>query len=438
MQEVKIIGAGLAGSEAAWQLARRGIKVLLYEMRPHKMTPAHQSGNFAELVCSNSLRAVAPQNAVGLLKEEMRLMDSLIIDCAFQNRIPAGGALAVDRSGFAHRVTEYLLNHPFVEVRYEEVVAVPDSRPVIIASGPLTSPGLIRSLESFTGLGNLYFYDAAAPIVTSESIDRGKAFFASRYGKGGEDYLNCPMNEREYEVFRDELCSAEIAPRKEYEEEILFEGCMPIEVLAKRGSDTLRFGPLKPVGITIPYNGEHPHAVVQLRKDNKEGTLYNMVGFQTRLKWPEQKRVFSMIPGLEGAQFVRFGVMHRNIFINSPLLLEPTLQMKGRPGVFWAGQITGVEGYVESAAMGLVAGINAYHHLKGGLPLVFPPETALGALANYITTASSCNFQPMNINFGLFPQLPTKVSKKGRKELLFKRSLEELSSFRKKFHLLLA
>jgi len=402
------------------------------------MTPAHQGGYFAELVCSNSFRAISLLNAVGLLKEEMRRLDSLVINCALEARLPAGGALAVDREDFACRITEHLLGNPLVEIRYEEVGSVPTTRPVIIATGPLTSPRLVRSLESFTGLGNLYFYDAAAPIIAAESINLDKAFFASRYGKGGEDYLNCPMDEEEYEHFRNELSEAEIVPRREFEEEILFEGCMPVEVLAGRGKDTLRFGPLKPVGIEIPGSSERPFAIVQLRKDNKEGTLYNMVGFQTRLKWPEQKRIFRLIPGLENARFVRLGVMHRNIFINSPLLLEPSLQMKSEPGVFWAGQITGVEGYVESAAMGLVAGMNVYSFLKGDRPLVFPPETAIGSLVNYITTGSSNNFQPMNINFGLFPQLPTKVAKKNRKEMLSKRSLEELSSFRKKFHLLLA
>jgi len=438
MEEVIVIGAGLAGSEAAWQIVARGSKVILYEMRPQKMTPAHQSEFFAELVCSNSLRAVSLHNAVGLLKEEMRQLNSLIIKCALESRIPAGGALAVDRDDFARRVTESLLKHPLVEVRSEEIVHLPEARPVIIATGPLTSVSLARFLESFTGLGKLYFYDAAAPIVTYESINQDRVFFASRYGKGGEDYLNCPMNREEYELFWSELIRGEPALTKDFEKEIYFEGCMPIEVMAKRGKDTLRYGPLKPVGITVPDSERRPYAVVQLRKDNREGTLYNMVGFQTRLKWPEQKRIFSLIPGLEKAEFVRLGVMHRNIFINSPLLLEATLQMKEHAGIFWAGQITGVEGYVESAAMGLVAGVNANFYLKGEAPLVFPPETALGALAHYITTADPQNFQPMNINFGLFPPLLPNISKKRRKEVLAKRSLEKLSSFRKKFSLLLA
>ncbi|NLX91123.1 MAG: methylenetetrahydrofolate--tRNA-(uracil(54)-C(5))-methyltransferase (FADH(2)-oxidizing) TrmFO [Firmicutes bacterium] len=438
MEKVTVIGAGLAGSEAAWQIACRGVKVILYEMRPQKMTPAHQSGYFAELVCSNSLRAISLQNAVGLLKEEMRQLNSLIIKCALEARIPAGGALAVDRDDFARRVTRYLQENSLIEIRCEEVDALPKTRPVIIATGPLTSQALVRCLESFTGLGNLYFYDAAAPIVTYESINPDKVFFASRYGKGGDDYLNCPMSKEEYELFRRELCEGEVAPRKEFEEEILFEGCMPIEVLAKRGEDTLRYGPLKPVGITDPRSGKQPYAVVQLRKDNREGTLYNMVGFQTRLKWPEQKRIFRLIPGLEKAQFVRFGVMHRNTFINSPLLLKPTLQMREHPDIFWAGQITGVEGYVESAATGLVAGINAYRFLKGEDPLIFPAVTALGALTNYITTADFRTFQPMNINFGLFSHLSPVFPKKVRKELFAKRSLENLLSFQKKYHLLLA
>ncbi len=435
MEEVTVIGAGLAGSEAAWQIAGRGVRVSLYEMRPYKMTPAHHSEYFAELVCSNSFRAVSLQNAVGLLKEEMRQLNSLVIKCAHKSRLPAGGALAVDRDDFARGVTDYLLKNPLVDVHYEEIVTIPDARPVIIATGPLTSMGLVRSLESFTGLGKLYFYDAAAPIVTYESINRDKAFFASRYEKGGDDYLNCPMNKEEYKLFWRELVRGEVAESKEFEKEIFFEGCMPVEVLAKRGEDTLRYGPLKPVGISVPENGKQPYAVVQLRKDNKEGTLYNMVGFQTRLKWPEQKRIFRLIPGLERAQFVRLGVMHRNIFINAPLLLEATLQMKEHPGVFWAGQITGVEGYVESAAMGLVAGINACRFLKSEIPVVFPRETALGALTNYITTADPQNFQPMNINFGLFPLLSTASNKKGRKELLSRRSLEKLSTFQKIFHL---
>jgi len=433
-----VIGAGLAGSEAAWQLAKRGVRVLLYEMRPKKMTPAHHGSFFAELVCSNSLRAISMHNAVGLLKEEMRLLDSLIVRCALETRIPAGGALAVDREEFARLVTRILENHPLVDIFHEEITDLPEERPLIIASGPLTSPELASSLDRLTGLGKLYFFDAAAPILTYESINMEKAFFASRYDKGGEDYLNCPMNKEEYELFWSELIKGEPAERKEFEKEKFFEGCMPIEVLAKRGRDTLRFGPLKPVGISPPSSENKPYAVVQLRKDNREGTLYNMVGFQTRLKWPEQKRIFSLIPGLEKAEFVRYGVMHRNIFINSPLLLNPSLEMKDHRGIFFAGQITGVEGYVESAATGIIAGINACCRARGEETLIFPEETAMGALTHYITTADPQDFQPMNINFGLFPGLPFKTTKQKRKRFLAERSIEILSRFRKKFHKQLA
>ncbi len=426
-----IIGAGLAGAEAAWQLARRGQKVLLYEMRPEKMTPAHHTGYFAELVCSNSLRAQSLQNAVGLLKEEMRRLDSLIMRSAQDAKIPAGGALAVDRERFASLVTETLHNHPLVEIHDQELRSVPSARPLIIATGPLTSEDLSSALETFTGTGRLYFYDAAAPIVTYESIDREKAFFASRYGKGGADYLNCPLSAEEYELFWSELCRAEVYQGKEFEQQLYFEGCMPVEVLAQRGKDTLRYGPLKPVGIKLPETAEQPYAVVQLRRDNLEGTLYNMVGFQTRLKWPEQQRVFRLIPGLEKAEFVRLGAMHRNTFINSPLLLQPSLEMKDHEGIFFAGQITGVEGYVESAATGLLAGLNAYCFLQNLESIVFPPETALGSLTHYITTADPDNFQPMNVNFGLFAPLAEKVPKRKRKELMAERSLKILSSFQK-------
>ncbi len=429
---VTVVGAGLAGSEAAWQIAQRGIPVRLLEMRPYTMTPAHNSGFFGELVCSNSLRALSLQNAVGLLKEEMRQLHSFIMQCAVQTQIPAGGALAVDREEFARQITTRLQEHPLVEVCFKEVKEVPPERPVIIATGPLTSPELSRSLELLTGTGKLYFYDAAAPIVSFQSINMEKAFFASRYGKGGEDYLNCPMNRDEYELFWEELCRGEVYAAKEFEKEIFFEGCMPVEVLARRGIDTLRFGPLKPVGIVNPATREQPHAVVQLRMDNREGTLYNMVGFQTRLKRGEQKRIFRLIPGLEEAVFVRYGMMHRNTFINSPLLLSPTLEMKAHRGIFFAGQITGSEGYVESAATGIVAGLNACCYMRGIEGLVFPPETAIGALVNYITTAAdpAC-FQPMNVNYGLFPVLPQKVPKRKRKEMLARRSLEILSAFRK-------
>lgn len=437
-KEVIVIGAGLAGSEAAWQVAKRGIKVKLFEMRPKKMTPAHQTGLFAEMVCSNSLRALSIQNAVGLLKEEMKRLGSLIMEAALETSIPAGSALAVDREEFARLVTGRLQNHELVEIFYQEITEIPAVRPLIIATGPLTSPPLASALEKFTGQGKLYFYDAVAPIVTFESINLEKAFFASRYGKGGEDYLNCPMSKEEYELFWNELCKGETYEVREFEREIFFEGCMPIEVLAKRGKDTLRYGPLKPVGINLPGSGKQPYAVVQLRKDNREGTLYNMVGFQTRLKWPEQKRIFRLIPGLERAEFVRLGVMHRNTFINSPLLLKPTLEMKEHKGIFFAGQITGVEGYVESAATGLISGLNACCFLMEEELLEFPPETALGSLTNYITTANPSNFQPMNVNFGLFLPMDQKVPKKKRKEILAQRSLESLSRFRKKYQKLLA
>jgi len=436
--KVVIVGAGLAGAEAAWQVAKRGAKVILYEMRPLRKTPAHHTGYFAELVCSNSFRAASLQNAVGLLKEEMRRLDSLVMQCALETRIPAGGALAVDREEFASRVTTALREHPLVEVREEELKDIPEARPAIIATGPLTSQALADSLEQFSGTGRLFFYDAAAPIVYSGSINKKRVFFASRYEKGGQDYLNCPMDRPEYERFWEELSKAEVYQGKEFEKEVFFEGCMPVEELARRGKDTLRYGPLKPVGIVSPFTGKQPCAIVQLRRDNREGTLYNMVGFQTRLKWPEQKRVFRMIPGLEEAEFARYGAMHRNTFINSPLLLHSTLEWKNEPGLFFAGQITGVEGYVESAAAGLVAGINACCRLSGEEPLVFPPETALGALLHYISSADPHHFQPMNVNFGLLPPLPQKVPKRKRKELMAERSLESLSRFRNNFQVLLA
>ncbi len=437
-EKVLVVGAGLAGAEAAWQLAQRGVPVHLYEMRPHKMTPAHQTGDFAELVCSNSLRAISLQNAVGLLKEEMGYFNSLIMQAAYAARLPAGGALAVDREDFARRITHLLGAHPQITVIHEELTEMPGHRPLIIATGPLTSPALAAQLEAFTGRGKLYFYDAVAPIVTLESVDLEKAFFASRYDKGGDDYLNCPMNAQEYERFWNELVRGEVNLPRAFEKEIFFEGCMPVEVLATRGKDTLCYGPLKPVGLAGPTGHEKYHAVVQLRKDNKEGTLYNMVGFQTRLKWSEQKRIFRLIPGLEQAEFLRYGVMHRNTFINAPLLLDPTLEMKDHPGLFFAGQMTGVEGYVESAATGLIAGLNALCALRSTPRLIFPRETAMGSLTHYITTADPDSFQPMNVNFGLFAPLTEKVPKKMRKERMAERSLESMSQFRKNFQHLLA
>lgn len=432
MEAVTVIGAGLAGSEAAWQLARRGVPVKLYEMRPQKLTPAHHTGYFAELVCSNSLKAMALDNAAGLLKEEMRRLDSLIMACAERHRVPAGGALAVDREGFARAVTEALETHPLIEVRREEVTEIPRDGIVVLATGPLTSEAMAASLRELTGLEYLYFYDAVAPIVTLESINMEKVFRSSRYGKGEGEYLNCPMNKEEYERFWEALVSAERVPLKEFEKEINFEGCLPIEVLARRDKDAIRYGPLKPVGLVDPRTGRQPYAVVQLRQDNAAGTLYNLVGFQTNLKWEEQKRVFRLIPGLERAEFVRFGVMHRNTYVNSPMLLHPTFECKRRSGLFLAGQMTGVEGYVESAAAGLMAGVNAARLFQGKEPLVFPRETAHGSLAYYITSADPKNFQPMNITFGLLPPLKENIRDRRRRNLaLSQRALEALERWKK-------
>lgn len=421
--KIHVIGAGLAGSEAAWQIAKRGVKVVLHEMRPSKKTPAHKTGNFAELVCSNSLRAAGLSNAVGVLKEEMRCLDSLIMAAADSAKIPAGGALAVDREEFGRFVTEKVKSVVnFVEeevTRLDELDGI-----IIIASGPLTDGALANEIKKLTGGDDFYFYDAAAPIVTVDSIDFDKAFKASRYDKGADDsYINCPMTREEYLNFRAELINAEKANPHDFEEEIFFEGCLPIEILASRGEDTMRFGPLKPVGLT-DKNGKTPYAIVQLRQDNREATLYNLVGFQTHLTWGEQRRVFKMIPGLEAAEFVRFGVMHRNTYINSPKVLLPTFQLKSSPKIFFAGQITGVEGYVESAASGLMAGVNATRLAKNLEPLIFPPTTCHGALANYITTAVAKNFQPMNVTFGLLPPLEGRVKKNLRKEKLSARAIE--------------
>ncbi|MEW6541038.1 MAG: methylenetetrahydrofolate--tRNA-(uracil(54)-C(5))-methyltransferase (FADH(2)-oxidizing) TrmFO [Bacillota bacterium] len=426
-----VVGAGLAGAEATWQLVRRGVPTVLYEMRPQKRTPAHNTGEFAELVCSNSLRAEALTNAVGLLKEEMRRLGSLIMACADAHRVPAGGALAVDRELFALAVTERLKSHPLVTVRREEITAVPAGEPVILATGPLTSDALADEIRRLTGHEHLYFFDAVAPIVTLESIDQERVFRSSRYDRGDPAYLNCPMSREEYERFWEALVAAERAPRHGFERETHFEGCLPVEVIAARGRETLLFGPLKPVGLVDPRTHARPHAVVQLRQDNREGTLYNLVGFQTNLKWGEQRRVFSMIPGLEQAEFVRYGVMHRNTYINAPVLLDPTLELRNRPGLFIAGQLSGVEGYVESAAAGLAAGLNAARRSKGHDLLVFPPETAHGALLNYISTADSANFQPMNVNFGLFPPLPGKRLRRRpeRNLALAQRALERLAAW---------
>lgn len=425
---VKVIGAGLAGCEAAWQLANAGIEVELYEMKPKKFTPAHHYDGMAELVCSNSLKASRVDSACGLLKEEMRLLGSLIVPCAVETQVEAGGALAVDRTKFSDLVTEKIKSHPLINVISEEVCAVPEGN-VIIATGPLTSGALAESISEKCG-SYLSFFDAAAPIVTYDSLDKDVVFFASRYDKGDADYINCPMNREEYELFYNELINAESAPLKEFDRESLkvYEGCMPIEVLAKRGEDTMRFGPLKPVGLTDKRTGKRPYAVVQLRKENREGTMYNLVGFQTNLKFGEQKRVFSLIPGLKDAEFVRYGVMHRNSFINSPLLLKPTFEMRECPGIFFAGQITGVEGYVESAASGIIAGINMANKLQGKPEFIMPPETMTGALAAYISDIyNKDNFQPMGSNMGILPELPERIKDKKKKYQMYAdRALEKL------------
>ena len=428
---VNVIGAGLAGSEAAWQIAKRGIKVRLFEMRPVKQTPAHHTDKFAELVCSNSLRANNLTNAVGVIKEEMRMLDSIIIQSADNSSVPAGGALAVDRHDFSGKVTEAIRNHPLIEIVNEEVTEIPEGI-TIIATGPLTSPALAEKVKEITGQDYLYFYDAAAPIVEKDSIDMDKVYLKSRYDKGEAAYLNCPMTEDEFNRFYDALIAAEVVPLKEFEKEIYFEGCMPVEVMAERGRKTLLFGPMKPVGLEDPKTGKRPYAVVQLRQDDGAGTLYNIVGFQTHLKWGPQKEVLKLIPGLENVEIVRYGVMHRNTFINSPYVLDPTYQLKANHQIFFAGQMTGVEGYVESAGSGLLAGINAARLAKGEELVVFPAETALGSMARYITEANPKNFQPMNINFGLFPELQPKVrDKKVKTEQLANRALTTIRNFMK-------
>jgi methylenetetrahydrofolate--tRNA-(uracil-5-)-methyltransferase len=428
---INVIGAGLAGCEAAWQIAKRGVKVRLYEMKPKVYSPAHSMETFAELVCSNSLRSNSLENAVGLLKEEMRLLDSIIIKCADLTRVPAGGALAVDRIRFSNLVTEFIKNNNNITCINKEVVSLPQDEISIVATGPLTSDSLFQYISKVIGHKYLYFFDAAAPIVTRESINMNKAFLAARYSKGTEDYINCPMEKKEYDLFYNQLIKAEVAEIKDFEKEILFEGCMPIESMAKRGYDTLRFGPLKPVGLINPFTGKTPYAVVQLRQDNSEATLYNMVGFQTRLKWHEQKRVFGLIPGLENAEFVRYGVMHRNTFVNSPLLLDSTYNIIEYPNIFLAGQITGVEGYVESASSGLVAGINAYMKYSGQDSAVFPGTTAIGALSKYISNPTINRFQPMNINFGLIDQIDIKVRDRKVRNLEFsKRAINDIKNIK--------
>ena len=429
MNNVTVIGAGLAGVEAAWQLALRRIPVTLVDMKPGKMSPAHHSGEFAELVCSNSLKAERAASAAGLLKEEMRRFSSLLIECAHQCRVPAGGALAVDRDLFSQMATEKIKAHPLVTVLEEEIKQIPNNGIVIVATGPLTSDALALDIEKRCG-GSLRFFDAAAPIVTAESVDMQKAFCASRYDKGEDDaYINCPMNKEEYKAFYEALISAERAPVHDFDvaDPKVYEGCMPVEVMAQRGEGTLRFGPLKPVGLRDPRTGHRPWVAVQLRRENKEGSLYNLVGFQTNLKFPEQKRVFSMIPALHGAEFVRYGVMHRNTFIDSPRLLRQDFSMKDDENLFFAGQITGVEGYMESAASGILAGLNAARRVLGQAPLTLPNITMMGALSGYISDETVTNFQPMGANFGILPPLSEKIrDKKERYAALAARSLEEI------------
>ena len=414
--KVKVIGAGLAGCEAAWQLAGRGIEVELCEMKPEKYSPAHKSENFAELVCSNSLKADRIENACGLLKEEMRLFGSLMMEAADISRVAAGGALAVDRDIFSRYITDKIKSNPLITITYGEVTEIDTDEYTIIATGPLTSDGLANEISRLTGGDELYFYDAAAPIVTAESIDRDKVFMAARYDRGTADYINCPMTKDEYTAFYNALINAETAPLKEFENQKVFEGCMPVEVMAKRGFETLTFGPLKPVGLVNPKTGkDDAYAVVQLRQDNKEATLYNLVGFQTNLKWGEQKRVFSMIPGLDNAEFVRYGVMHRNTYINSPKLLDKHYRMREYPKVFFAGQITGVEGYVESASSGILAGYNMAKMLMG--EEMFEPDnkTCIGALPLYISNPANDKFQPMNANFGIIEGLGEKIRNKAER-----------------------
>lgn len=435
--KIKVIGAGLAGCEAAWQAAKLGVKVELYEMKPIKFSPAHHSEGFAELVCSNSFRSNAVNNAVGLLKEELRMMGSLILEAAHATEVPAGSALAVNRDEFSEYVTNKIKNHPNITVINEEVTEIDRDSITVVASGPLTSETLAEKISEMTGGTELHFFDAAAPIVDFSSIDMSRAFFASRYGKGDpEDYLNCPMTEEEYAVFHKELSSAATSPLKAFDKELqedlkVFEGCMPVEVMAIRGYDTLRFGPMKPVGLPVPSTGEDAFATVQLRRENKEGTMYNIVGFQTHLTFGEQRRVFGLIPGLENAEFFRYGVMHRNTYLNSPDLLTNMYSMRECPNVFFAGQMTGVEGYIESTSSGFVAGINAAMRALGKDPIVFPRETQIGALAFYISEGGvSSSFQPMNANFGIIAPFDKKIKggKKNRNEAYAARSLEIISS----------
>ncbi|MDD6077722.1 MAG: methylenetetrahydrofolate--tRNA-(uracil(54)-C(5))-methyltransferase (FADH(2)-oxidizing) TrmFO [Clostridiales bacterium] len=432
MTTVTVIGAGLAGCECAWQLAKRGIPVRLIEMKPKKYTPAHVSPDFAELVCSNSLRSDELTNAVGLLKEELRRLDSLILESADRNRVAAGGALAVDREGFAKYITEKIRSHPMIEVIEEEATEIPDGE-VVIATGPLTSDAMADTIQRLCPEFDLHFYDAVAPIVTLESVDMDSAFFASRYDKGTADYVNCPMTQEEYTAFVRELCAAREAPVHGFDDGAVFEGCMPVEVMARRGEDTLRYGPLKPVGLRDPRTGEDNYAVVQLRRDNAEGTLYNIVGFQTHLTFGEQKRVFSMIPALRNAEFVRYGVMHRNTYLNSPQMLDRYYRLRSEPRIHFAGQMTGVEGYVESCASGMLVGIETAAQILGLEPVDFPQETAIGALGLYVSGGSVGDFQPMNINFGIITPLDHRVrGKRNKNAEISARSLQILDELKQK------
>ncbi len=427
-----VIGAGLAGCEAAWQASRLGVRVDLFEMKPHRKSPAHHRDDFAELVCSNSFRADRPENAVGLLKEEMRRLGSIIIDSADKSRVPAGGALAVDRDEFSGLVTSIIGNHPLITVHNREMTEIPHGETVILATGPLTDNGMFDSLMKTVGNHSLHFFDAAAPIISEDGIDRQIVFAASRYGKGGDDYLNCPMNEEEYKLFYDALVHAELADVKDFDKETVFEGCMPIETMAKRGLDTIRYGPLKPVGLIDPRTGKMPYACVQLRQDDRNASMFNLVGFQTRLKFHEQERVFRMIPGLQNAEFIRFGVMHRNTFIDSPRVLSAHYSLRDKPNIFVAGQITGVEGYVESAGSGLLAGLYAAHIMMGKpLPKPISEKSMLGAMAAYVSDERVVNFQPMNANFGLMPLPDTKIRGKKNRNLAYtQRALDEVECFR--------
>jgi methylenetetrahydrofolate--tRNA-(uracil-5-)-methyltransferase len=428
---INVIGAGLAGCEAAWQVARQGIRVRLFEMKPYKKTPAHHSDTFAELVCSNSLKSDALDNAAGLLKQELRVLGSLIMSCADETRVPAGAALAVDRHGFSNAVTDRIKSNPLIEIINDEVTSLSKDDITIVATGPLTSDKLADEISNVIGGESLYFFDAAAPIVRKESIDMSIAFKASRYNKGDADYINCPMNKEEYDAFYEALINAETVQLKDFEDAKVFEGCMPIETMARRGKDTLRFGPLKPVGLPDPKTGREYYAVVQLRQDDKAASLYNMVGFQTHLRWGEQKRVFTMIPGLQNAEFERYGVMHRNTFLNSPVLLDAVYRLKKQPNLFFAGQMTGVEGYIESASSGLVAGINAARQLKGLPDLIFPGNTVTGALARYISAPGTTRFQPMNANFGIIDSLSERIrNKKERYLAIAARALDTVESIK--------